>query len=73
MTDPGEIRRNLVRQLVSPVRWEASMRALLSSGVEDFLEPGPGTVLMSLMRKIDRDAKVTGYPDAASIPSGEES
>ncbi len=64
---PDEIRKNLVLQLTSPVLWERSMRSLYIGGIEDFLEPGPGTVLAGLMKKINRDATVTGYPDAASI------
>ena len=64
---PEEVRKNLVLQLTSPVLWERSMRSLCSEGIKDFLEPGPGTVLAGLMKKINRDATVTGYPDAAAI------
>lgn len=64
---PEEIRKNLVLQLTSPVLWEKSMRYLISEGIENFLEPGPGTVLAGLMKKVGPDATVTGYPDAASL------
>jgi len=64
---PDEIRKNLVLQLTSPVLWEKSMLKLRSEGIDDFLEPGPGTVLAGLMKKIDRAATVTGYPDAAAL------
>ena len=64
---PAEIRKNLVLQLTSPVLWERSMRYLRGEGVEDFLEPGPATVLAGLMKKIDREATVTGYPNAAAL------
>jgi [acyl-carrier-protein] S-malonyltransferase len=67
VTKPDEVRENLVRQLTNPVLWEASMRRLIAEGCRDFLEPGPGRVLAGLMRKIERDATVEGYPDAAAI------
>lgn len=52
--DPEEIRRLLVRQVVSPVRWEESMRHLLEEGFDTFYEIGPGRVLRGLLRRIDR-------------------
>ncbi|MHC4470213.1 MAG: ACP S-malonyltransferase [Planctomycetota bacterium] len=71
MTEPAQIRENLVRQLVNPVLWERSMRRLLEEGHGPFVEPGPGTVLAGLMKKIDRSVEVLGYPDASAI-GGEE-
>lgn len=52
--DPEVIRQNLVRQVVSPVRWEDSMRSLLGQGVNAFYEIGPGKVLRGLLKRIDR-------------------
>jgi [acyl-carrier-protein] S-malonyltransferase len=52
--DPEEIHELLVRQVVSPVRWEDSMRYLLASGYDEFYEIGPGRVLKGLLRRIDR-------------------
>lgn len=73
VTEPDRIRENLVRQLTNPVLWEQSMRQLLSAGFSEFREPGPGTVLAGLMKKIDRSATVRGYPDAGSLlASGKE-
>ena len=43
--DPEEIRQLMVRQIVSPVRWEESMRYLLAQGFDQFYEVGPGRVL----------------------------
>ena len=54
--NPEEIRTNLVRQVVSPVLWEDSMRAMLAQGVDEFYEVGPGRVLRGLMKRIDRKA-----------------
>ncbi|MGD9644593.1 MAG: ACP S-malonyltransferase [Pirellulales bacterium] len=61
--DPEEIRSLLVRQLVSPVRWEDCMRYLLAQGFDQFYEIGPGRVLRGLLRRIDREVScqsVTG-------------
>jgi [acyl-carrier-protein] S-malonyltransferase len=52
--DPEAIRQNLVRQVVSPVRWEDSMRLMLGQGVSEFFEIGPGRVLRGLLKRIDR-------------------
>ena len=52
--DPAEIRDILVRQVLSPVRWEDSMRYLLAQGVDRMYEIGPGKVLKGLMKRIER-------------------
>jgi [acyl-carrier-protein] S-malonyltransferase len=58
--DPDEIRRLLVQQVVSPVRWEDSMRRLLADGCGPFWEVGPGRVLRGLLKRIDRKAEADG-------------
>lgn len=55
---PAEIRENLVRQVVSPVRWEDCMRSAAAAGIDHFLECGPGAVLSGLARRIDRSLEV---------------
>jgi [acyl-carrier-protein] S-malonyltransferase len=55
-TDPAELRGLLVRQVLSPVRWEDTMRGLLGDGVERFYEIGPGRVLAGLMKRVQRKA-----------------
>ncbi len=57
-TDPAEIRPLLVRQVVSPVLWEATLRAMLERGVERFVEIGPGRVLAGLLKRVHRKAEV---------------
>jgi [acyl-carrier-protein] S-malonyltransferase len=57
LTTPDEVRRELVAQLTGNVRWTDSMRYLIEQGVDTFIEVGPGDVLTSLMKRIDR--KVT--------------
>jgi len=53
-----EVKENLVKQMYSSVRWEESMRFILSQGVDKFYEFGPGKVLKGLMRRIDSNAHV---------------
>ncbi len=52
--DPEEMRQLLIRQVVSPVCWEDSMRYLLSEGFDLFYEIGAGRVLRGLLKRIDR-------------------
>lgn len=54
--DPQAIRESLVKQIVSPVRWEDSLRQLLQDGFDTFWEVGPGRVLRGLLKRIDRKA-----------------
>jgi [acyl-carrier-protein] S-malonyltransferase len=49
-----EIRTTLARQVVEPVRWEDTIRALIDLGVERFYEIGPGRVLAGLLKRINR-------------------
>jgi [acyl-carrier-protein] S-malonyltransferase len=67
--DPERIREQLALQVCSPVLWEASMRWALSQGIRDFLEPGPGTVLAGLLRKIDPSAQVRSAASPADFPA----
>ena len=57
----------LIRQVTGAVRWEQSMRLLISQGVETFLEVGPGKVLCGLMRQIDRGKNCLNVEDEASL------
>ena len=58
--DPEEIRQFLVQQVVSPVLWEDSMRALLAQGYDQFYEVGPGRVLRGLLKRIERRISCQG-------------
>lgn len=53
----ADIQLELKRQLTSPVAWTESMQALLAQDVDTFIEIGPGTVLLGLMKRIDRKSK----------------
>ncbi len=53
VTEPQEIKKNLIAQLTAPVRWTECVRAMISDGATLFTEVGPGTVLQGLVKKID--------------------
>ncbi len=57
-TEPAEIRALLVRQVVSPVRWEDTIRGLLAEGVDRFYEIGPGRVLAGLLKRVNRKSDI---------------
>lgn len=54
VTDPAEIKRNLVAQLTSPVKWTQTMHAMIADGATEVVEVGPGKVLQGLFKKVDR-------------------
>jgi [acyl-carrier-protein] S-malonyltransferase len=62
-TDPDEIRRLLARQVVGVVEWSDSMAYILSTGVRNVWEIGPGRVLRGLMKRIDRSVACSGALD----------
>ena len=59
VTDPAEIKKNLVAQLTSPVRWTQTIQNMIANGLTEIVEVGPGAVLQGLMRKINRDITAT--------------
>jgi [acyl-carrier-protein] S-malonyltransferase len=52
--DPEQIKKNLVAQLTSPVRWTQTVIHMISDGASSFTEVGPGKVLQGLIKKVDR-------------------
>lgn len=61
-SNPDELRRLLVAQVVSGVRWEDSVRRMRADGFDTFYEIGPGRVLAGLLKRIDRSAPCTNVP-----------
>ena len=55
ITDPEEIKINLVAQLTAPVRWTQTMQQMIADGASSFTEVGPGKVLQGLVKKVDRN------------------
>jgi [acyl-carrier-protein] S-malonyltransferase len=60
VTNPDEIKENLIAQLTAPVKWTQCIQAMIADGGTEFIEVGPGKVLQGLMRKIDRSVAASG-------------
>lgn len=54
VSDPAEIKKNLVSQLTAPVRWTQTMNQMIADGATEVIEVGPGKVLQGLFKKVDR-------------------
>ncbi len=52
--EPDIIKQKLMEQLTAPVKWTQSIQNMIENGANEFLEVGPGNVLQSLVKKIDR-------------------
>lgn len=59
VTDPEIIKKNLVAQLTSPVRWTQIMLNMIANGLNSVVEVGPGTVLQGLFKKVDRNLEMS--------------
>ncbi len=62
----------LLRQVSAPVRWESVIRRIVSSGVDAFVEVGPGKVLTGLIKKIERGVPVTNVQSAGDIERAQQ-
>ena len=56
VSDPAEIKKNLIIQLTAPVKWTQSVQQMIADGATSFTEVGPGKVLAGLIGKIDKEA-----------------
>ena len=65
--DGDRARDALIRQVTGAVKWEQSVRLLIASGIQTFVEVGPGKVLCGLMRQIDRSRTSLNAGDEASL------
>ncbi|MAZ72354.1 MAG: [acyl-carrier-protein] S-malonyltransferase [Flavobacteriaceae bacterium] len=59
VTNPEDIKKNLIFQLTAPVKWTQSIQNMVKDGGTEFIEVGPGNVLQGLMRKIDRSVNAS--------------
>jgi [acyl-carrier-protein] S-malonyltransferase len=57
VSDPNEIKKNLIIQLTAPVRWTQSVQQMIADGATSFTEVGPGKVLVGLVNKINREVE----------------
>lgn len=67
MTEVDEIKHELIKQLISPVRWAESVRYMIAQGVTTFVEIGPGNVLAGLIKRISKEVQVVSVEDVASV------
>ncbi|MGZ3864588.1 MAG: ACP S-malonyltransferase [Bacteroidia bacterium] len=57
VTDPEEIKKNLIAQLTAPVRWTQTVEQMLKDGANHFTEVGPGKVLQGLIKKVNKEVE----------------
>ena len=57
VSDPDEIKKNLIIQLTAPVKWTQSVQQMIADGATEFIEVGPGNVLQGLVKKINKDVQ----------------
>ncbi|SHJ76765.1 [Acyl-carrier-protein] S-malonyltransferase [Tangfeifania diversioriginum] len=60
VTDPSEIKQNLIAQLTAPVKWTQTVKNMIAGGATSFTEIGPGKVLQGLVKKVDRSMETSG-------------
>ncbi len=60
VTNPSEIKQNLIAQLTGAVRWTQTVQAMVADGTTQFTEYGPGKVLQGLVQKVHKEAVVAG-------------
>lgn len=65
--DADKIKDALVRQLYSPVRWTETVNALVSDGIAESAECGPGKVLAGLAKRINKTAACSALTDAGQV------
>jgi len=66
-TSKDRVKRLLVAQVSSPVRWEESMRRMAEKGIERMIEIGPGKVLSGLMRRIEPAVEIFNIEDVKTL------
>ena len=59
VSDPEEIKKNLIAQLTGPVKWTQSVQNMINDGATNFVEVGPGKTLQGLIKKINPDVTVS--------------
>jgi [acyl-carrier-protein] S-malonyltransferase len=55
VSDPNEIKKNLIAQLTAPVKWTQTVEKMIADGASSFTEVGPGKVLQGLVKKVNKD------------------
>ena len=69
VTNPDELRTNLVNQLYQPVRWVESVQWMVANGINQCYECGPGKVLAGLSKRIDHLLAVVALEEMTAFPN----
>ena len=67
VSDPHSLKNLLIDQIEKRVRWRESIINMINKGVEHFVEIGPGKVLSGLIKRINKDVKITSINDQSDI------
>ena len=65
--DFSEIKDLLIKQIESRVRWRESIKYMIEKGTKKFIEIGPGKVLSGLIKRIDKNVKVSAINNEEDI------
>ena len=67
VTRIDDIRNNMIAQLTSPVRWTETVENIISDGIAEALEIGPGNVIAGLVKRTDERLRVMGVSDQTTL------
>ena len=67
ISNSEELRKLLIDQIESRVRWRESVKYMIKEGTDEFIEIGPGKVLSGLIKRIDKDLKVSAINNEEDI------
>mgnify|MGYP001243999293 CR=1 FL=1 len=67
LVDSNEIKSELINQITGCVNWKKSVDFMIKSGINNFLEIGPGRALSGMVKRIDRSAEISNISDLESI------
>jgi [acyl-carrier-protein] S-malonyltransferase len=67
VSEGNKVKELLIKQVNSPVLWEDCIKKMINSGVDTFVEVGPGKALSSFVKKIDKTLKVSNVEDTESF------
>jgi len=67
ISEPDQIKKLLIQQIESRVRWRESVNYMIFKGTKHFIEIGPGKVLSGLIKRIDRNVKVSAINNEEDI------
>ena len=69
ISDIDDLRSLLISQIEKRVRWRESILYMINNGVKQFIEIGPGKVLSGLVKRINKDVKISSINSQSDIES----